>query len=153
VRFELKPEERTEVITEVETKSRTRAQTEQATSDDFSGSFDQSLWIDELPVWAVVTIRLGLGMSSVGLATLLAFVFPDPTLLQAGIVSSIAAFGVGLLSSFFLGKIQFKYKGGLIATGCFALFLVIFFALIPRKDIPIVGDVGFCVSKVDVLII
>ncbi len=96
---------------------------------------EDDAWLERLPTWVVAITRGLLGLLSIGGGVFLAFYGPpEMNTLQATITSSLFAFGVGMLSSFFLGSLRFRRKNAIIATGSFALFLILIY-FFSGKDI------------------
>ncbi len=84
-------------------------------------------WLEGLPTWVVALTRGLIGVTALGGGTALLFLGPqDMTTPQATVTSSLIAFGFGMLSSFFLGSLTFRRKSAIVATGSFALFLILF---------------------------
>lgn len=111
---------------EVETQTETVTQ-ESVDSSGYS-------WLDGVPFWVLAAIRAVLGICAAATGALLAFTMPEPNLIQASIISGLFAFGLGMLSAFFMGTLTFRQKNKIIATGSFALFLILLFVLRSGSD-------------------
>lgn len=107
-----------------------------ARQSDYESPFDDE-WLKNLPIWAVAVTRILLGGLTLGGGVYLAFNGPqEMSILQAAIVASLFAFGAGMLSAFFTGSLRYKRKNSLIATGSFALFIILIYVL-RGKDLDI----------------